>query len=76
MRERESESWVHLKSGGFHQRFLTLSKAQSCFTLSGFYDSDSRRIDSNALALCCPSRHKSLCQKHLNQHKRTVTLFT
>lgn len=36
MRERESESWAHLKSGGFHQRFLTLSKAQSSFSLFFF----------------------------------------
>lgn len=80
MRESESESWAHLKSGGFHQRFLTLSKAQFCFSLfffflSGFYDTNCRRIYSNALALRCSSHHSSLCQKHLRQHKQTVTLF-
>lgn len=31
MRERELESWGHLKSGGCHQRFLTPSKSHSFF---------------------------------------------
>lgn len=31
MRERESENWGHLKSGGCHQRFPTPSKAHSFF---------------------------------------------